>query len=405
MCALAFQDLYPARPCPICDSHGPRHLHTQHFYQIDGGGPLRGYDVVVCRSCGFSFADHIPPQRAFDDYYRDLSKYENVDKGGDVSPQDEKRYGSVVALVAGFLNDNNAQILDVGCSTGKLLDLFRGHGFGQVRGLDPSAACVQTAEIRYGIEVHQGTMSALPESLCSAGPFDCIILSGILEHFSDLDQALAKTSGLLDERGIIFVEVPDATAFAAHFGAPFQEFSTEHLNFFSPLSLRNIMARYGFSEASSQRAVREHGQSSVMPSVAAVFTRGARSGRGEFLRDEETEPRLRDYIQRSKEVDREVEEVIRRLVKDGTEFVVWGTGTHTQRLLATGGLAEARILAFVDSNPRYQGKTLAGRPILPPGELSHFGVPILVSTRVFQAEIEDAIRNKLKLGNAVIKLY
>ncbi len=33
---------------------------------------LRGYDVTLCTDCGAVYADKIPPQSAFDHYYREL---------------------------------------------------------------------------------------------------------------------------------------------------------------------------------------------------------------------------------------------------------------------------------------------------------------------------------------------
>jgi len=73
--------------------------------------------------------------------------------------------------------------------------------------------------------------------------------------------------------------------------------------------------------------------------------------------------------------------------------------------LATSRLAEAKISAFVDSNSRYQGKSLNDIPIIAPADLRDRPEPILISSRVFQQEIESKIRNDLQLSNEIIKLY
>jgi len=80
-------------------------------------------------------------------------------------------------------------------------------------------------------------------------------------------------------------------------------------------------------------------------------------------------------------------------------------GTHTQRLMATSRLAQADIRAFVDSNPRYQGKTISGVPVLAPAALKGRLEPILISSRIFQQEIQEQIRNQLGLTNELILLY
>jgi hypothetical protein len=73
--------------------------------------------------------------------------------------------------------------------------------------------------------------------------------------------------------------------------------------------------------------------------------------------------------------------------------------------MATSRLAAASIVAFVDSNTRYQDRTLHGRPIISPEALHSHPEPILISSRVFQHEIETQIRDQLGLSNEVIRLY
>ena len=78
-------------------------------------------------------------------------------------------------------------------------------------------------------------------------------------------------------------------------------------------------------------------------------------------RDDVTEPDLRQYVRDSQRVDDRIRQTIDEILDRGEPIVVWGVGTHTLRLLATSRLKNAKIAAFVDSNPRYQGKTVQGR--------------------------------------------
>jgi hypothetical protein len=84
---------------------------------------------------------------------------------------------------------------------------------------------------------------------------------------------------------------------------------------------------------------------------------------------------------------------------------VWGVGSHTTRLMATSRLGQANIAAFIESNARYHGKTLGGRPILAPEALRERPEPVLVSSRVFQREIAEQIRDDLGCSNPLILLY
>ena len=62
------------RACPICASLDSRVLFRQSFESLSDVEFLNGYDVVVCEPCGFAFANGIPEQPVFDEYYRDLSE-------------------------------------------------------------------------------------------------------------------------------------------------------------------------------------------------------------------------------------------------------------------------------------------------------------------------------------------
>ena len=85
-------------------------------------------------------------------------------------------------------------------------------------------------------------------------------------------------------------------------------------------------------------------------------------------------------------------------------MIVWGTGQLTLKLLAETPLGEARIVAFVDSNPINQGRLLRGVPILAPDAIRSMAQPILVASTLHQDEIVAVIRERMKLTNPLILL-
>ena len=96
---------------------------------------------------------------------------------------------------------------------------------------------------------------------------------------------------------------------------------------------------------------------------------------------------------------------IEQVLRPGERIIVWGVGTHTLRLLATGGLDPARIALFVDSNPKYQQQELHGVPIVNPAQLVTRPEPILICSRSSQQAIHNQIRQGLGLKNPLILLY
>jgi SAM-dependent methyltransferase len=366
-----------------------------------GGSLLRGYDVVTCRVCGFCFADNLPGQAGFDEYYRDMSKYEHQHRGGGASEYELRHYAETAALIADLIPERETRILDVGCASGGLLEALRRQGYRRVTGLDPSPFCAQTAMRLYQIRVLTGSLFDPPAGI---GVSDLVILGSVLEHIRDLAGALAQVGKLTSTKGTVYLEVPDATRFAASSDAPFQEFSIEHINFFSAISLANLLEAHGFFQLFSQRKETEQSPGVVVHEVKAAFQKNDTAVPSR-VPDRVTERQLKAYIARSQETENRIRRVIADLVAGGKPIVVWGVGTHTQRLLATGGLAQANIVAFTDSNTRYQGKLLNGIPVVAPEALRGKSEPVLISSRGFQEDIKRQIHEVLRLDNQLITLY
>jgi SAM-dependent methyltransferase len=304
-------------------------------------------------------------------------------------------------IIARARPDRGTRILDVGCAIGGMLAALKDVGYANLLGVDPSPSCTASAAELHGIEVVTGTLANLP---LAERKFDLIVLSNILEHVRDLKPALLRLGGVLGEGGMLYVQVPDASRFSGRDDAPFQEFSTEHINFFSAASLANLLRQVGFQARFSENSAYAQDQGAVLPVVDAVFERVSGTAIS-WDRDEITEPDLAKYIGDSQKVDDRIRATIDEILRGEEAIVVWGVGTHTLRLMATSRLKDAKIAAFVDSNPCYQGKTLQGVPIIAPAALQEMPQAILISSRVFQHNIEDQIRNVLKLDNRVYLLY
>ncbi len=421
------------RPCPVCAGVERRVLHRQRFRD----GPLGdGYDVVVCRQCGAGFAEGIPSQEELDRYYAGQSKYTYDHAGGAESPYDFKRFETIADQLIPFLSSREVRILDVGCATGGLLSVFKQRGFGNVLGIDPSPACAPAARRLHGVEVRTATLAQL------AGwqeTFDLILLVGVLEHLRDVQPAVRTVAGRLKPGGLLYCAQPDVTAFADCVNAPYQQFSVEHVNFFSETSLNRLMAACGLAPRQTWRWMmewREGVTDSVVSGIYAVppsvevpgsipLRRGFGGQESQVPRsqpsptvvpqisssvpppappDRETEPALQRYLAKCGVEDLKLTTAIEQLVSSREPVLVWGAGTLTRRLLESTRLAEANIVAFVDSNPGIQGRRLAGRDILSPAQIAGRREIIVVCSKAFEREIVETIRNQLKLPNQVITL-
>jgi SAM-dependent methyltransferase len=387
-----------SRPCPICRGTRSTLLYRQSFEQLSRARLLSGYDVVICQNCGAGFSDGIPEQDVFDRYYRDLSKYDDRERDAG-PPIVEQRFHDMAGIIARFIPAPESRVFEIGCASGGLLKALQERGFRNLFGSDPSPACIRAARELYGIPGVVGTVftASWPES-----PYDFLVLTGVMEHIRDLERTAERFHELLAERGRVYLEVPDASRYDSRLDAPFQEFSLEHINFFSQTSLANLMRASGFRVLETGLTVRPLHEATC-PCTYGVFEKTSEASPMEF--DAETEPGLRRYIDGCRAEDERIRSVIRESVSAGQRMIVWGVGAHTLRLLATGGLDPSRIALFVDSSPAYQNQELHGIRVAPPSELKDRSEPILISSRGFQQEIQHQIRNNMGLRNPLVLLY
>lgn len=388
------------RMCAICGGQDKKIIHVQRFLALDGPALLSGYEVVACKRCGFTFADSVPKQSELDRYYEEMSKYENPERSGAPDEHTLETYRAIATTLAQHLPDRAIRILDVGCATGGLLNEMKRLGYNHILGLDPSPTCVKIANESFGIQVLQGSILAPPPL---KEHFDLLIANSVLEHICQLDLSLQVFCDLLVPGGFIWAEVPDVTRFAEFATAPFQQFSVEHINYFSKRTLSELFNGFGFECRASFRNVRRLGGTKD-PALSCIFRRCSCLPIP-VAWDPADQEAVSKYVERSRHLSQEATLRLRRVVERGEAIIVWGVGTHTLRLLAEGDLARANIVAFVDSSPHYQGRTLMNIPVLSPDTLHVLPNRILISSRVYQEMIRRQIEEELGLKNGVITLY
>ncbi len=389
-----------ARPCEICGGGDTVPIYHREFEQLPNA-LLRSYDVVSCQTCGFCFAENLPTPLEFERYYELQSKYEFHHRGGAASEYDARRLPAAASLISEWLPDKQSRILDVGCANGGLLDAIRTQGFPYVMGADPSPTCAEAARRLYDIEVLAAPLTGIPSSI---GRFDLVIFGSVMEHLLDLNGTVKRVADLLTPRGCVFIEVPDMTRCTELDDAPFQEFSVEHINFFSPTSLANLWGKHGFDRVALKQTEIDYVSGLKAFEIKALFRAGAGPARSPAF-DATASAELVRYVGKSRGKLSRLDVIFGELAKSRTPVIVWGVGTHTQSLLVTTSLKDVNIAAFVDSNARYVGQELHGIPILSPAVLSRRPEAILVSSQQFQAEIVEEIKMIRRLPNEVITLY
>ncbi len=393
------------RACPICAHESAEILLIQNLV-LPVGLPLDSKQTIVCcDQCGFVYADVESPQKQYDQFYAQFSKYadQHTYMGGG-NTADVERLQVTATYLAKVMPDKQKRILDIGCANGALLGILKKMGYTQLCGIDPSPVCIQNVKRQYGIEAFNGSLFNIPPGL---GKFDLIVLSHVLEHMKDLRPAIWQIHELLLTSGCAYIEVPDASRYVDFVFSPFQEFNLEHINHFSQHFLDQLLSWTGFNVTGNGQKLVESGPK--MPG-SAIFVTAVKKADFQQLesvlipRDGLLRQHIQDYIDASQNMLAKIDNNLQHILKKNPHIIVWGTGQLVYKLLSDTALAKATITAFVDSNPILQGQSIIGIPILAPMQIIGQLDPIVIASTLYYEDICRYITEVMKLPNLVIGL-
>ena len=367
--------------CPVCDGKNNRYIYTHNFEPIDKVGILTSFDVTVCDVCGMIYANNIMSQDIADYYYQEYSKYEVPQ----ISSELKEDYRRLADYIAHLISDKSAVTADVGCGYGFLLDELVELGYGNLIGVDLSAQNCERLQKEKGIKaIRKSLFDLVPENFYKRP--DCIILSAVLEHIVDLRLAVETLRGLLTDNGVLVVNVPKAERFVDFASQyPFEEISTEHINYFTVDTLKLLMELNGM-ELINHTEIRN--------SLIAGFRKKSRPNY------------IQSYTATCQNAIKPSVDIIGNYMKNQRPIIIYGAGTLCQYLFANSLLRKCNIAAIVDGNTHYHGKTLSGIEILPPSELKNrkfAGVDIFTISYRYNDEIATFIRN-MGLTNEIVSI-
>lgn len=226
--------------CPLCNSRAvqpvpdPRAAGGRASVVIQ---PVFGVPVLGCDDCGFVFADYIHPE-VVELFYRNFCRGElSEDTHRDQFDRYDEAANSRIQFLAPHLSAPIARALDYGGGSGataKRLTEFADEVL--ISELDPNI----TGFIEVGERLRMIAEDDLgkPES---AGAFDLIVLSNVLEHMTGPLRQLARFSRLCRKDGLFFIEIPNEAQVLRATGLMAQQ----HVVFFSPETFRQAVEKQG----------------------------------------------------------------------------------------------------------------------------------------------------------------
>ncbi|MDD4577186.1 MAG: methyltransferase domain-containing protein [Anaerolineaceae bacterium] len=242
--------------CPLCGS-----AKVRDFEKVESFGfPLQ---YLICENCGFVFQDPKSSQAADPDFYQQTYR-QIYQESAEPTNKDLYQQTQRALNQAGWLRslgyNQFERVLDIGASSGLLLQTFSQQFEAEVTGVEPGDAYRSLAESK-GI-----LMTDSIEKLVSSrfARFDLVTLMHVLEHLEQPVQVLRQIrEDLLAEEGLLLVEVPN---FYAH-----DSYELAHLSCFTEHTLRELLRLAGFEPI----ATRKHGmpRSEILPLYLTVLAK------------------------------------------------------------------------------------------------------------------------------------
>ena len=377
------------RCCPVCAGKKTKKIFHRDFGGMESIVPFSGYDVVQCTRCGAFYADSIGETMPLMHYYEMMSKYET--EAFSVSREALAEYEFAIGFLRGHLAPEQS-IIDIGCGNGAMLHMLQEQGFHHLTGLEPSEKNCRGITERWGIRAVAGALGEEIPPLADE-TFDVVLMEGVLEHLIDVQGNVREALSYLKEDGALYLNVPDLAAFPACHDL-YQQFSVEHVNFFSLPSMQNLMREFGMTCVAYDR------------NGYGVFTlwRHASEGVPALAFDHTGTADMRTYLTGAEQLAAQMKD--RLTPYRGRAVYVWAAGTHTAMLYQLRLLDGIHVRAIIDSNANYQGKEVYGVPVIAPQELTEREpLPIIISSQLAQDAIHAQIKEKMGLPNEMVRLY
>ena len=212
-----------------------------------------GYDIILCKICGFKHIIPIPDEPELTQIYKE--DYYSVEKPLYIERMEKDKewwdlvYSDRYDIFEQYLDSEERSILDVGSGTGYFLLYGKKRGW-ITQGIEPSRQAAHYSKNILGLNIiedflNEKTSKALPK-------FDVIHMSEVLEHISDPGQLLKITTSLLKYNGILCISVPNdsnpiqlALEKVDNF-TPWWFAPPHHINYFDFNSLRTFISKMNY---------------------------------------------------------------------------------------------------------------------------------------------------------------
>lgn len=201
-------------------------------------------NTYLCKKCGMMWTNPRLTETSIEEFYN--NDYRNIYVGQSQAPDDflkqqithgEQIYQFIASV---FTSQDNLTVFEIGCGAGGILVPFKNEGW-SAYGCDLGDSYLKRGR-QEGLILEQGDENSLKKY----GKADLIILSHVVEHFSNPLATLKSISDLLSNEGYLYIEVPGILKIKETYGDILLFLQNAHFYHFTLNTLNRLLDQAGF---------------------------------------------------------------------------------------------------------------------------------------------------------------
>ncbi len=229
--------------CPVCDG---RSFASRFRFPT--------MTIETCEACGLALQNPQPSDDELNEIYGPdyfigpgadgrltAAQFDAVKRG-----TARMQLGRIASYQERFGRPGGGRLIEIGCGHGNFLIEAKNKGY-DVQGLEYSQDAARHANEKLGSDrvIVGSTLSIeLPSNT-----YDVCVLADVIEHVRDPRATVSYISRILKPGGLVFIATPSTASWSAMLlGKAWMEFKPEHLFYFHPKSLTQLLNRAGFHD-------------------------------------------------------------------------------------------------------------------------------------------------------------
>ena len=383
--------------CSMCKSS-----HQELLYEYKTfAGPVLGLtsvSIVKCKDCNFIYNSPRPTKILINQHYGQSSSgavYHEMHEGSRHSQLDAERSSFIEKYAGKF---ENGKIIDIGCGQGTLVRNLKLPKI-EKYGLDPIQD--KTESVLENVTFINGFIETYEPR--ADEKYDILTCISSLEHYYDPEIVIKKFNKMLNDDGLLFIEVPDTLNPKGQLA---EFFSYEHLSHFTQNSLTAMLTIYGFE-------VIEFDKNVSIPNLRVVAKKcKAKETQSKYddVEDSKIKNTFRKYQNDKNVVVSRMSSILKPVVEEcianNKSIYVYGAGDHTVHLFSNFNFIEKHVINYIDSDPNKWKSSFRDRVVIAPESIKNItNSVIIISSHDYESEIYRTIKGYNDNSLDVVCLY